>query len=168
MGNHWADHVTPLYPQTLVLTSPTGGGRSVGIVRSRTKATEFSFSLVLQSIQWRIGKDGRNLYFTNVLCLWFTNYSCYKLCIYIISPPHDTTNSAGANTPHYRGFKSYSDIHIHTDTHTNTLRRVSLDWRSALRREIYLRKHKTYKRERERLHATGVIRTRNPKKQAAP
>jgi len=32
--------VTPLYPQKLVLTSPTGGGRSVGIVRSRTKATE--------------------------------------------------------------------------------------------------------------------------------
>jgi hypothetical protein len=25
------------------LTSPTGGGRSVGIVRSRTKAMEFSF-----------------------------------------------------------------------------------------------------------------------------
>jgi hypothetical protein len=30
-----ADHVTPLYPQKLALTSPTGGGRSVGIVRSR-------------------------------------------------------------------------------------------------------------------------------------
>ena len=29
-------------PQKLALTSPTGGGRSVGIVRSRTKATEFS------------------------------------------------------------------------------------------------------------------------------
>jgi hypothetical protein len=29
------------------LTSPTGGGRSVGIVRSRTKAMEFSFSLVV-------------------------------------------------------------------------------------------------------------------------
>jgi len=27
----------------LALTSPTGGGRSVGIVRSRTKATEFFF-----------------------------------------------------------------------------------------------------------------------------
>jgi hypothetical protein len=27
----------------LALTSPTGGGRSVGIVRSRTKAMEFSF-----------------------------------------------------------------------------------------------------------------------------
>jgi hypothetical protein len=26
----------------LALTSPTGGGRSVGIVRSRTKAKEFS------------------------------------------------------------------------------------------------------------------------------
>jgi len=33
--------VTPLYPQKLALTSPTGGGRSVGIVRSQTKATEF-------------------------------------------------------------------------------------------------------------------------------
>jgi len=32
--------VTPLYPQKLALTLPTGGGRSVGIVRSRTKATE--------------------------------------------------------------------------------------------------------------------------------
>jgi hypothetical protein len=37
-----ADHVTPLYPQKLALTSPTGGGRSVGIVRSRTKVTEES------------------------------------------------------------------------------------------------------------------------------
>ena len=43
MGNRGADLVTPLYPQKLALTSPTGGGRSVGIVRSRTKATEFSF-----------------------------------------------------------------------------------------------------------------------------
>ena len=42
VGTRCADHVTPLYPQQLALTSPTGGGRSVGIVRSRTKATEFS------------------------------------------------------------------------------------------------------------------------------
>jgi hypothetical protein len=40
-----ADHVTPLYPQKLALTSPTGGGRSVGIVRSRTIRPR-SFSLV--------------------------------------------------------------------------------------------------------------------------
>jgi hypothetical protein len=42
MGIRCADHVTPLYPQKLALTSPTGGGRSVGIVRSRTNTMEFS------------------------------------------------------------------------------------------------------------------------------
>jgi hypothetical protein len=31
-----------LYPQKLALTSPTSGGRSVGKVRLRTKATEFN------------------------------------------------------------------------------------------------------------------------------
>ena len=47
MGIRCADHVTPLYPQKLTLTSPNAGGRSVGIVRSRTKATEFSFSFLV-------------------------------------------------------------------------------------------------------------------------
>ena len=42
MGIRCANHVTPLYLQKLAVTSPTGGGRSVGIVRSRTKASEFS------------------------------------------------------------------------------------------------------------------------------
>jgi hypothetical protein len=32
-----------LYPQKLALTSPTSGGRSVGVVRSRTQAMEFCF-----------------------------------------------------------------------------------------------------------------------------
>jgi hypothetical protein len=32
-----------VYPQKLAPTSPTSGGHSVGIVRSRTQATEFSF-----------------------------------------------------------------------------------------------------------------------------
>jgi hypothetical protein len=32
-----------LYPQKLALTSPKSGGRSVGIARSRTKATELKF-----------------------------------------------------------------------------------------------------------------------------
>ena len=51
MGIRCADHVTPLYPQKkLALTSPTGGGRSVGIVRSRTKATEFSFLFMKREI----------------------------------------------------------------------------------------------------------------------
>jgi hypothetical protein len=44
-----------LYPQKLALTSPKSGGRSVGIVRSRTKATEFFLRLdmkVLGSVHW--------------------------------------------------------------------------------------------------------------------
>jgi hypothetical protein len=36
-----------LYLQNLALTSPTSGGRSVGIVRLRTQATEFVFLFVL-------------------------------------------------------------------------------------------------------------------------
>jgi hypothetical protein len=36
-----------LYPQKLSLSSPTSGGRSFGVVLSRTQATESSFSLVL-------------------------------------------------------------------------------------------------------------------------
>jgi hypothetical protein len=39
--------VNPLYRQKLALTSPTSGGRSVGIVRSRTKATELVLLLLL-------------------------------------------------------------------------------------------------------------------------
>jgi hypothetical protein len=38
-----------LYPQKLALTSPTRSGRSVGIVRSWTQATEFLFWFIL----WR-------------------------------------------------------------------------------------------------------------------
>jgi hypothetical protein len=47
VGTRGAAHVTPLYPQKLALTSPTGDGRSVGIVRSRTKATEFSLYIYI-------------------------------------------------------------------------------------------------------------------------
>jgi hypothetical protein len=39
--------MTRHYPQKLALTSPTSGGRSVGIVRSRTKATELLLLLLL-------------------------------------------------------------------------------------------------------------------------
>jgi hypothetical protein len=40
-----------LYPQKLALTLPTSGGRSVGIVRSWTKAMEFSLVLVVRKIK---------------------------------------------------------------------------------------------------------------------
>jgi hypothetical protein len=36
-----------LYPQKLTLTSPTCGGRSVGIVRLRTKTTKFAFLILI-------------------------------------------------------------------------------------------------------------------------
>ena len=48
MGIRCADHMTPLHPQKLALTSPTGGGRSVGIVRLRTKATELLMRLTVE------------------------------------------------------------------------------------------------------------------------
>jgi len=43
--------VKPMGRCKLTLTSPTGGGRSVGIVRSRTKATELVFSF-----RWRANR----------------------------------------------------------------------------------------------------------------
>jgi hypothetical protein len=43
VGIHCADHATPSTRKRLALTSPISCGRSVGIVRCRTTATEFSF-----------------------------------------------------------------------------------------------------------------------------
>ena len=57
MGNRCADHLTPSIRRKLALTSPTGGGRSVGIVRSRTKATEFSFMLVHPTVPESVRKE---------------------------------------------------------------------------------------------------------------
>jgi hypothetical protein len=44
VGIGLVDHSKPFYLQKLALTSPTSNRRSVGIVRSRTQAKEFSFS----------------------------------------------------------------------------------------------------------------------------
>jgi hypothetical protein len=41
-GIRHADHVAPL-PAKVGITSPTSGGRSVGIVRSRTQTMDFFF-----------------------------------------------------------------------------------------------------------------------------
>jgi hypothetical protein len=38
VGISYADHVAPSIRKKLAITSPTSGGRSVGIVRSRTQA----------------------------------------------------------------------------------------------------------------------------------
>jgi hypothetical protein len=43
VGIRCADHATSYIRKKLALYSPTCGGRSVDIIRLRTKATEFSF-----------------------------------------------------------------------------------------------------------------------------
>jgi hypothetical protein len=43
VGILYADHATRSIRKKLELTSPTCSGRSVGLVRLRTKAMEFSF-----------------------------------------------------------------------------------------------------------------------------
>jgi hypothetical protein len=47
-----ADHATPLYPEKLALTLLTSGDRSVGIVRSRSKATELFLLLLVVVINF--------------------------------------------------------------------------------------------------------------------
>jgi hypothetical protein len=47
--SHWPRGT--LYPQTMTLTSPTSDGRSVGIVRSWTQATEFVLWIQLIHMQ---------------------------------------------------------------------------------------------------------------------
>jgi hypothetical protein len=53
--------LTTQHPRSLALTSPTSGGRSVGIVRLRAKATEFSFFYRKseETIQKPLGDDSK-------------------------------------------------------------------------------------------------------------
>ena len=76
MGNRCADHATPIYPQKLALTSPTGGGRSVGIVRLRTKATEFfiySSKLEIVSVLHILPRNKCNI--RNSFCYFFVSFT---------------------------------------------------------------------------------------------
>jgi hypothetical protein len=43
VGIRHADHVAPSIRKKLAITSPTSGGRSVGVVRLRTQTMEFVF-----------------------------------------------------------------------------------------------------------------------------
>jgi hypothetical protein len=72
-----------LYPQKLALTLPTNGGRSVGIVRLRTKATEF-FSLG-SGIQKLLGGKTQQsalimLYFS-IMLHWGTILIVFAFCL---------------------------------------------------------------------------------------
>jgi hypothetical protein len=50
IGIRHANHVESCIRKKLALTSPTSGGRSVGILRSRTLAAEFSFSVFVYGV----------------------------------------------------------------------------------------------------------------------
>jgi hypothetical protein len=50
VGIRYADHVTSSIRKKLALTSLTSGGRSVGIVRSRTEAMDFFYFLLYISV----------------------------------------------------------------------------------------------------------------------
>jgi len=77
--------------QKLALTSPTGGGRSVGIVRSRTKATEFSLVLVLVKLAVRevitVDVDDKRLKYL-ASELEFKMYSSYRTALYYVDSKH--------------------------------------------------------------------------------
>jgi hypothetical protein len=49
VGNRYADHVALFIRKILELTSSTSGGHSVGVVRSRTQATE---SIINLNFKW--------------------------------------------------------------------------------------------------------------------
>jgi len=68
--------VTPLYPQKLALTSPTGGGRSVGIVRVRTKATGFVCFSLLGLLALRVASSSEVQPVRSFFALVFVREQC--------------------------------------------------------------------------------------------
>ena len=96
MGTRCADHATPLYPQKLALPSLTGGGRSVGIVRSRTKATEYNTCAfyvcsLIRSISSSPPPSGTNTVIITLFSKIFSPHS-YPNVRDEVSHAHKTTN----------------------------------------------------------------------------
>jgi hypothetical protein len=80
-----ADHATPVYPQKLLLTSPTSSGRSVGTLRSLIQATECSVLLFpihlsilspLSSFPF-LHPPSLSSYFSQYLFLFFTSFCLF-------------------------------------------------------------------------------------------
>jgi hypothetical protein len=66
-----------LYPQKLTITPPTSGGRSVGIVRSRTRTMEFFFIYTFVYIPFL--HIERNMFSVSKSNIFITfKYSCIK------------------------------------------------------------------------------------------
>jgi hypothetical protein len=67
VGIRRADHAKPLDPLKLALTSSTSGGRSVGIVRSRTQSTELLLcSPIVVDIQFMMLLD--RSFLSQIIC----------------------------------------------------------------------------------------------------
>jgi hypothetical protein len=62
VGIRCAYHATTSILKKLALSSPTSGRRSVGIVRLRTKATEFSLVLVVLKPDGGLRKGIKNIF----------------------------------------------------------------------------------------------------------
>jgi hypothetical protein len=108
VGIRCTDHTAPSIRNKLALTSPTSGGRSVVIVRLRTKATEFSFlfnslwtNLTLNEMIRELNTDEnirkltcRNKMNCGNLCTGFTispkkdKRSCALICFTCNEKPH--------------------------------------------------------------------------------
>ena len=128
VGTRCADHVTPLYPQKLAQTSLTGGGRSVGIVRVRTKATESFirlFTAQLEAVQ-SVASCRRRRNVTvraeNLICkqtrfvlrdLKFSGSCCSKLLSSRIR-----IHVEGSEATTFRGILC---LHLHTSTSSRRL-----------------------------------------------
>jgi uncharacterized protein YaiE (UPF0345 family) len=111
-----------LYPQKLALTSRTSGGRSVGIVRSRTQATEFSFSQL--KVNRSFGGTYRLHFQDRISWVRYQHGSRYGLPkIYkqgaqlssimctIVARTHRSAKHVGGNSPHY---VKYSAVFVRT------------------------------------------------------
>jgi hypothetical protein len=69
-----------LYQLKLALTSPTGCGRSVGVVRLRTITTEFSFMVSANGLQIRLDEFLRLIYCRYKPHFWETRDMTLRFC----------------------------------------------------------------------------------------
>jgi hypothetical protein len=84
VGIRHADHVAPSICKKLAIASPTSGGRSLGIIRSRTQTMEFSFSLV-NNINGFSGLFFKIQFFNSVDSRWGSldrRSACWKASVY--------------------------------------------------------------------------------------
>jgi hypothetical protein len=97
-----ADHATPFYQQKFALTSPTSGGRSVGIVRLRSKVMELCY--VYETAKITVG--------TEILAVMvMRNYVFWDITP--LRPVKVNTGFRGTNRFHPQGERASHARHEH-------------------------------------------------------